>query len=405
MPDWNNFDVFLGEVLNLKPEERQPLVDELLRSRAEWPWVSGNRATFIYTSVAASSVALNLDTIEADPPFDRMIHLEGTTLWYVTREFAPDDLLDYLLAIDDPMTPLATDRDVVNRIASHWRIDPRNPNKLVTAQMSVSVLRMRGARPFPDWAKMHRVPRGKIYDHNFNSQQLQFNNRKVWVYTPAEYDTNHTGSLMYPLLIMQDGQWCMGPLQLPYIADTLIKNGHMEPVIIAMVQSGDQKDRIKTYVSNDKHYQFILLELLPFLQANYRIDSTNLGIGGVAVGAIAAAHAALKNPAVFSHLAMISPPLGKGIAQDQLRAYIERFRDARVLPKRIFQSVGRYETRSRFLLPARALNAVLRERDDVAYQYAEIGSGHGLVAFRSILPETLAWTFPGVDKNEEVGAG
>ena len=395
MPNWQTFDSFLAEAETTSVEDRQPLVDELLRSRAEWPWVTRNRATFIFTSVAAQRVALNLDTIETDPPFDPMTRLEGTTLWYVTREFASDDLLDYLLAIDDPMTPLATDPNVVDRIADHWRIDPRNPNKLVTAQMSVSVLRMSGARPYPDWMNMHQVPRGKVFEHFISSTRLNFEDRKVWVYTPPEYDEDNPDEREYPLLVVQDGQWCMGPFQLPYIADTLIKHKRMEPIIIAMIQSGDQKDRIKTFVSNDNHYHFILSELLPLLQSKYPVDATNLGIGGVAVGAIAAAHAALNNPEVFTHLAMISPPLGRGIAQDQLRAYIERFRDASVLPQRIFQSVGRYEARARFTLPARVLNTVLSQRDDIDYQYAEIGSGHGLVAFRSILPEALAWTFPG----------
>ena len=395
MPDWDTFDAFLKEAMDTPIDERQQVVDGLLRSRSEWPWIKGNRATFIYTSVAARRVALNLDTIEADPPFDPMTKMEGTTLWHVTREFADDDLLDYLLAIDDPMTPLETETDIVGRISAHWRIDPRNPNKMVTNQLSVSVLRMQGARPYPDWTKMHQVPRGEVNEHTIDSRQLGFSDRKLWVYTPAEYNEQQTGRLMYPLLILQDGQWCMGPLQIPYIADALIKNQRMEPIIIAMVQSGDQRDRIRTFVSNDKHYQFLLLELLPFLQSHYRVDSTNLGIGGVAVGAIAAAHAALKNPAVFSHLAMISPPLGRGIAQGQLRAYIERFTNARALPERIFQSVGRYETRSRFYLPAQALHSVLIRRDDIAYEYTEIGSGHGLVAFRSIFPEAMAFTFPG----------
>jgi len=395
MPTWESFDAFLDDVEQAADDQRQELVDDLLRSRSEWPWINGKKATFIYTSLGAQNVALNLDTIDADPPFDPMERIPGTTLWHVTREFDPDALLDYLLAIDDPMTPLATERDIVGRITDHWRMDPRNPNRMVTAQTSVSVLRMKQARPYPDWTKMHRVGRGTVTEHRIDSNQLGFRNRSVWVYTPAEYNDTETGNTTYPLLILQDGQWCNGPLQIPYIADTLIKHNHMQPVIIAMIQSGDQRDRIKTYVSNDKHYNFLLLELLPFLQSEYRIDSTNLGIGGVAVGAIAAAHAALKNPAVFSHLAMISPPLGRGIAQDQLRMYVERFENARVLPERIFHSVGRFETRARFLLPARALNAVLNARDDVAYEYTEIGSGHGLVAFRSIFPEAMAWTFPG----------
>lgn len=393
MPRWNTFLNFLGEATQIPVEERQALVDELLRERSEWPWVELHQATFIHVSKGGTqSAALNLDTIKGDPPFAEMINLEGTNLWYISRPFEPDDLLDYLIVVNDPMTPLAQERDIFRRIERYWRVDPLNPTKMVTAQKSVSVLRMGASRPFPDWSKMVNVPRGRVFEHSMNSTQLRFTNRRLWVYTPPGYEDS---GFTYPLLVFQDGQWAVGPLQIPFIADTLIKHGRMEPVVIAMLQSGDQKDRIKTYVSNDNHYLFVLTELLPFLQTQYRLDSANLGIGGVSVGAIAAAHAALKNPAVFSHLIMHSPPMGKGIAQEQLREYLTRFEQAPVLPKRIFQSVGRYETRSRFLRPARILNRVLRERDDVAYQYVETGSGHGLVNFRSVLPEALAWAYPG----------
>jgi enterochelin esterase-like enzyme len=328
-----------------------------------------------------------------------MVRLDGTTLWYVTLRFSRDALLDYMMAVNDPMTPLAEERDILSRIARYWRVDPLNPLKMSTAQMNVSVLHMAEARPLPDWGKMGRVPRGVVHEHLTNSQQLNFSGRKTWVYTPPGYEASGTA---YPLLIVQDGQWAVGPLQLPLIADALIKHGQMQPAIIAMQQIGDQAERIRTYVSNDRHYLSILLELLPFLQTQYRIDSTNLGIGGVGPGAIAAAHAALMNPAVFSHLIMISPPLGRGIAQDKLRQYAERFQKAPLLPKRIFQSVGRYESRSRFYLPAQVLNAILSQREDVAFRYVETGSGHGLVGFRSILPEALAWAFPGPNAN---GAG
>lgn len=393
MPKWDSFQAFLRDARATTPDNRQSLVDDLLSQRLDWPWVQGNKATFIYVGMGTKRVALNLDTIKDDPPFAPFQHLEGTSLWYLTRQFDTDDLLDYLLAVNDPMTPLAQETDVVGRISRYWRVDPLNPTRMNTAQMNVSVLRMDEARPFPDWTKFTRVTRGKITEHSINSAQLGFTGRKLWIYTPPDYDDHPR--MNYPLMIMQDGQWAIGPLQMPSIADALIKHGQMQPIIIAMVQSGDQKERIKTFVSNDKHYAFMLTELLPFLQTQYRIDSTNLGVGGVAVGAVGAIHAALKNPAVFSHLMMISPPLGKGIAQEQLREYAGRFERAPILPQRIFQSVGRYEARSRFYLPAQVLNQILSRRQDIAYQYAEIGSGHGLVGFRSILPEALAWVFPG----------
>ena len=398
MPQWKSFDAFLADAEAASDDTaRQHLVDELLQERPDWPWKAGNQATFIYAAMGTSSAALNLDTIEADPPFASMTHLDGTTLWYVQRDFAGDDLLDYMLAIDDPMTPLRDESDIMGRISRYWRVDPRNPLQMSTAQMNVSVLRMNGARPFPDWSKMPNVPRGKVVEHSINSAQLNYTGRKLWVYTPPGYEDS---GLVYPLLLLEDGQWAIGPLQIPYIADALIKHHRMEPVVIAMRQSpASQQDRVRHQVSNDRHYTSLLTELLPFIQSHYRVDSTHLGIGGVGLGAVAAAHAALKNPAVFSHLIMISPPLGKGVAQEQLRLYIERFAEADLLPKRIFQSVGRYEIRSRFIKPAQVLRGVLetrrQQRGDIAYQFVEIGSGHGLVGFRSVFPEALAHAFPG----------
>lgn len=394
MGNWESFQAFLAAAEAAPLAERQALVDALLRDRLEWPWVNGNLATFIYVSMSVNQVSLNLDTIETDPPFAAMTRLEGTSLWHVTRRFATDDLLDYLLAIDDPGTPLAQERDIIGRINRHWRLDPMNPIRMHTAQMTVSVLRMGRARPFPDWSRMTQVPRGRITEHSINSAQMGFAGRKLWVYTPPGYDPD--AGREYPLLLLQDGQWAVGPLQVPAIVDALIKHGRIQPIVIAMTQSGDQKDRLKAFVSNDRFYAFVLTELLPFLQTQYRIDATDLGIGGVALGAVAAAHAALKNPAVFNHLLLISPPLGKGVAQQQLRQYAERFEKARALPERIFQSVGRYETRSRFYLPAQLLYKILSERDDVAHRYVEVGSGHGLVGFRSVMPEALAWAYPGV---------
>jgi enterochelin esterase-like enzyme len=393
MPSWSSFETFLAEAAKAEEGERQALVDELLHEHPDWPWVDGNHATFIYVGMGAQQVALNLDTIKTDPPFAPMTQLEGTTLWHVTREFASDDLLDYMVAVDDPMTPIATEPDIVQRISQHWRVDDMNPIRMTTSHLNVSVLRMHNARPFLNWKGLGAVSRGTIYEHAINSVQLHFTGRKMWVYTPPGYAAD--GDEAYPLLIFQDGQWAVGPMQMSYIVDMLIKYGKMQPAIIAMVQSGNQKERIKTFVSNDKHYLFMLMELLPFLQMEYRIDPGKLGLGGVSAGAIAAAHAVLKNPAAFSRLLMISPPLGKGVAQNELLEYARRFEQAATLPRRIFQSVGRYETRSRFLLPARLLNRTLRQREDIEYQYTETGSGHGLVGFRSILPEALAWCFPG----------
>lgn len=392
MPGWTSFVAFLAEAERAPENQRQQLVDDLLRERKEWPWIEGNLATFIYANMGTTSAALNLDTIKDDPPFAVMTNLPGTTLWHVTRQFEPDALLDYLLAINDPMTPLATEPDIVKRVAQHWRTDPLNPLRMTTPQMDVSVLHMSAARPFPDWSRMYRVPHGRVNEHLLDSDQLNFRGRKLWVYTPPDYDKNAES---YPLLIFQDGQWASGPLQLPYIADALIKHKRVQPLLMAMVQSAAQQERNAEYLNNDRHVAFLEEELLPFLRNTYRINST-IGIGGVAAGAAAAIHAALTKPTVFSRLIMISPPLGgRAGGEERVREGIARIESAEVLPQRIFQSVGRYETPSRFYRPALQLRVSLEGKAGVAYKFAEIGSGHGLVGFRSVLPEALAWIFPG----------
>jgi enterochelin esterase-like enzyme len=397
MPRWNSFSLFLQEAQQAPDDEyRQRLVDELLLERPTFPWVENNLATFIYTGLGVERVAVNMDTIESDPPFIPMVKLQGTSLWYVQRRFEADDLLDYLFAIDDPMTPLAQEKNILQRIARYWRIDSRNPIRMTTAQMEVSVLRMPQARPFPNWSSFGGVERGNIYEHDFSSVQMNFQNRKLWVYTPPNYENEP--NRQYPMLVLFDGQWMVGPLQVPHIADTLIKHNRLEPVMIAMFQSGSQAQRVNDFVSNDKFYGAILTELLPFLQTEYRIDSTNLGVGGVDVGAIAAAYCALKNPAVFSHLIMLSAPLGKGQAQDRLLEYAQRFETSRLLPERIFQSVGRYENPLRFYKPNLALGLILQQREvrksDIDHEFIEMGCGHGLVGFKAALPEALAHIFP-----------
>ena len=397
MAQWDSFIKFLDEANQLTNDvSRQQLVNELLRERPHWPWIEGRLATFIYVNPGAERVALNMDIFQNDPPFEQMVNLQGTNLWYLQRRFAPDDLLDYLIVVDDPMTPLRTERNLVARINKYWKPDDLNPRRIRSSQTQTSVLQMPAARPFPNWEAMRNIPRGIVREHDFSSVQMGFTNRQVWVYTPPDYADNPNRD--YPVLILLDGQWMVGPLQVPYIADALIKHKRMEPTVIVMLQSGSQAARLNESVSNDKHYAAILIELLPLMQSEYRIDATNLGIGGAGVGAIAAAHAALKNPAVFSHLIMLSPPLGKGQAQQKLIEYADRFKNAPVLPKQIFQSVGRYELPTRFYKPGLALAGILqqrmRERRDVRHTFAELGSGHGLPAFRSILPEALSHIFP-----------
>ena len=395
-PRWNSFIQFLSETYQVGAEERQDIAEELVSSRRDWPWVERDRATFVYHSYSAHSVALSIDIVDRDPPFEYLVRLEDTSLWYYQRYFDQDALLDYVFAVNDPGTPLAQEVDLVNRISKFWEVDRFNAMTIHASQINTSVLQMPKARPFPNWREMRAVPRGRVDRHSFSSTQMSFTGRNLWVYTPPDYDPDDDRP--YPLLVFMDGQWARDVLEMPYIADALLKHRRMEPVIIAMLASGSQPDRVSEYISSDRHYAMILTELLPFLQTEYKIESVDLGLGGVGEGAVAAAHAALKNPAIFTHLMMVSPPLGRGPAAQKLQEYARRFRDSPLLPRRIFQSVGRYEQNLRFYQPALALRGILEHRErydaNLDYKFVELGSGHSLAAFKSVMPEALSHTFP-----------
>ena len=49
MPRWTDFDTFVAEVERARRDgDRQTLVDELIAERREWPWIQGDKATFIF---------------------------------------------------------------------------------------------------------------------------------------------------------------------------------------------------------------------------------------------------------------------------------------------------------------------------------------------------------------------
>ena len=401
MPDyrWSSFIQFLCEVYQTPAELRQSLAEELLASPGGFPWVERNKATFVFDSPAAQSVALNIDIVNRDPPFETMVRLEDTSVWYFQRFFERDALVDYMFAVDDPGTPLAQEIDLMQRVGRHWQADPLNALSVQAQSVETSVLQMPRARPVPGWRTMVGVPRGKIYRHRFSSTQLGFSNRSLWVYAPPDYEA--AADKDYRLLILLDGQWAMNALEVPYIADALIKHGRMQPVIIAMLASGTQSERLDEFIGNDKLYAMLAAELLPFLQAEYRVQPLQMGLGGMGEGAIAAVHAALKNTAIFGHLLLMSPPLGSRSTAHLLKDFVERFRDMPIVPKRIFHSVGRYEHDMRYVQPALALRGILERRrqhdPELAYRFVELGSGHSFAAFKSVMPEALAHAFPPAD--------
>lgn len=163
----------------------------------------------------------------------------------------------------------------------------------------------------------------------FHSNVLA-NERDVLVYLPPGYADSvgqENESRRFPVLYLQDGQNLFDAATsfhgvewgVDETAQRLILGGRIEPLIIVGVyNTGDsrmdeytptQDPRQKRGGKADLYGRFLIEELKPFLDRNYRTlaGPEFTGLGGSSLGALVTLYLGLKNPQVFSKLMVMSP--------------------------------------------------------------------------------------------------
>lgn len=165
---------------------------------------------------------------------------------------------------------------------------------------------------------------GQLRKHeNFRSKFLR-NQRSLIVYLPPGY--NEQPERRFPVLYLHDGQnlfdgstsyipgqdWHVGQT-----ADAEIHGGRIEPLIIVGIYN--TKSRIGEYTPTkvaklgggraDRYGRFLLDEVLPFMQREYRAaaGAWRTGIGGSSLGGLVSLYLGLSRPDVFGKIAALSP--------------------------------------------------------------------------------------------------
>lgn len=174
------------------------------------------------------------------------------------------------------------------------------------------------------WADQFVPSRGKIisgqitgtvqYHKNFKGRKIKPRDIIVWL--PPGYEEDETAR--YPVLYMHDGQNAFDPAtssfgvdwQIDEAADTLIRKGLIEPLIIVAIYNSIE--RSSEYANNDTGYaylRFIIEELKPFIDANYRTfpDEDNTAVIGSSLGGLISFILLWEYPEVFSKAACVSP--------------------------------------------------------------------------------------------------
>ena len=163
-----------------------------------------------------------------------------------------------------------------------------------------------------------------IKHQQFPSRFLR-NQRDLIIYLPPGYHAQP--HRQYPVLYLHDGQnlfdgstsfipgmdWHVG-----HTADRCIREGLIEPLIIVGIYNAG-KHRLQEYTPTrmprlgggraSRYARFLIEEVSPFLQSNYRIlgGMENTGIGGSSLGGLVSLFLGLRMPHVFGKIAALSP--------------------------------------------------------------------------------------------------
>ena len=143
--------------------------------------------------------------------------------------------------------------------------------------------------------------------------------RGVRVWLPRGYDQQP--DRRYPVIVMHDGQNVLHPggpfgsWRMDEVAADLIRRGRIEELIIVAVDNSE--DRFAEYwiergtqtVSNTRYNQFIIEQLVPAIEAGYRVRSGagSWGVGGSSLGGLATLQLGLADPELFGRLLVMSP--------------------------------------------------------------------------------------------------
>jgi enterochelin esterase family protein len=305
------------------------------------------------------------------------VRLSGTDLWLLRLPVEDGGRFEYKLGIARQGR-----EDLV--------VDPLNPTRAGDPFGQNSVARTLGYER-PTWSLPRGAPAGRIEAMPVESRVFG-QTRGVQVYLPASHDPARPA----PLLVVHDGGDFVAYADLPLVLDNLIEAGEIPPVIAALVQT---HDRLGEYSGSREHARHLVHELLPALEARYRLAPGPGGrvLLGASLGAVASLATAFRYPGRFGGLVLKSGTFlfdeGKLARRThpvfaRIARLIRAFRRAKGLPaERVFVSTGALEGLAE---DNRVLASFLRDRGvDVLFKSA--WDGHHWHNWRDQLHDGLRW--------------
>jgi len=168
---------------------------------------------------------------------------------------------------------------------------------------------------------------GNFKYHQDFASDILVNKRTIIVYLPPGYQDKINADHRYPVLYMHDGQNIFDRAtgfggqewKIDETADTLIKTGSIEPIIIVGIYN--TRSRMTEYTvgaespskgrSGEEYTQFLVKELKPFIDKNYRTQpgKKHTAVAGSSLGGLISLYIAMSQPETFGMSGVISASL------------------------------------------------------------------------------------------------
>lgn len=173
----------------------------------------------------------------------------------------------------------------------------------------------------------------------------------IYVHIPASYDKET--SRKYPVIYILDGQWdfkLMDSILGGLVYDKFVP----EMILVGITYSGQNADYnglramdltpvqtadVKGSGDGPKFLKFLKTELIPFIETNYRADSSRRVLQGSSYAGLFTLYALFSDPGLFSYYMSASPavPYGDRYSFKQEAEYARTHKD---LPVKLYLAVG-----------------------------------------------------------------
>lgn len=291
-----NKDKVIEEFLGYLKEKGTPIIEELEND------TENCLVTFIYQGNKDCNSVLFVPDIGLDRFKDGymdfiMQRVVETDLWYITFKVRNNLRFIYYFSPNDPL-----DDNWNDRFSNRVKYDKFCKTALVFSQENPedkgSYVIMPKS-PEDVWTKrVEDVPRGKVVEYRFKSENLE-DKRRVRIYTPFGYKDQENP---YGFMVLTDGDDYISTLSAIETLNNLIACKRIPPIVAIFIDSS--VDRGKELKCNDSFCEIITKEIIPWVRQNYYISSKpeDAIICGLSLGGLTAVYLGLNYPEVFGNV-------------------------------------------------------------------------------------------------------